>query len=104
MAPDGSSFAYLRTGPSPAGGQLRTEVVIQRLGESGDFLSIDIGGPGDGHTSLDFDGRFVIVATRDLLLVFDTQAGPGGELSTRPLIDAEFAYFLDSGVALAGDG
>ena len=104
LAPDAESFAYLRNRPSPENGELRTEVVIQRLDESGDFISAEIGSPADMHTSLDFDGRYVIVTARDLLLVFDAQAGPGGELSTQPLIGAEFAYFLDSGIATAGDG
>lgn len=107
LAPDGTSFAYLRVRPSVgagASGDLRTDVVLQRVADGVEFMSIEIGAPDDLHLSLDFDGQFVIVATRDRLLVVDTTGTEGPELSGVPLEDAAFASFLDSGLALTGDG
>lgn len=101
LAPDGETFAYLRVAPSTglgSDGELRTSVVLQRVADGVEFMSIDIGGPEASFTSLDFDGHWVVVFGREEVISVNTWGEEGPEYSVSYLPLVESVALLDSGL------
>ena len=98
VAPGGNTFAYLRVTPGVGAGGVdvvETELVVQRLDDGVEELSIKIGGRDEIFVSLDFDGHWAIAARVGTLVVVDTWGPVLVELSVAKVGSARF---LDNGL------
>ncbi|MEE9227739.1 MAG: hypothetical protein V3U47_02070 [Acidimicrobiia bacterium] len=98
VAPGGNTFAYLRVTPGVGAGGVdvvETELVVQRLDDGVEELSIKIGGRDEIFVSLDFDGHWAIAARMGTLVVIDTW---GPQLVELSVANVGSARFLDNGL------
>lgn len=99
--PTGERFAYLRVTPGVGAGGvdvIGTELVVQRLDDGTEELSVEIGGRDEIFTSLDYDGHWVIAARTGSLVVVDTWAGNGPDVAQLSVDGILTARFLDAGL------
>ena len=100
--PTGERFAYLRVTPGVGSGGvdiIATELVIQRLDDGVEEMSITIGGRDEAFVSLDYDGHWVIALKVGALVIVDTWGTEGPELSVLPIpTGATSARLLDGGL------
>ena len=103
VAPGGDTFAYLRVTPGVGAGGvdvLETELVVQRLADGLEELSIIIGGRDETFTSLDYDGHWAVAARLGTLVVVDTWGAEGPELVELSVAKVRSARFLDGGLRI----
>ena len=98
MDPRGERLAYLRVTPGVGAGGvdvLETELVVQRLDDGTEEMSITIGGRDEIFTSLDYDGHWVVAARIGRLVMVDTWGEGGPEVFQNFLTGIHSARFLD---------
>lgn len=102
--PAGETLAYLRVTPGVGSGGadiISTELVIQRLDDGVEAMSVAIGGRDEPFFSLDYDGHWAIALKAASLVVVDTWGAEGPELAELSIpTGATSARLLDAGLSI----